>query len=143
MPKVVLVVGLPGSGKTHLAIEIAAQRGCMLFDDISAEEGDGDLPALYKALAEGKDCVLTDPFLCIPDHRTKCQMMLSQHELEWIFFENDKEQCIVNAEARRKVDGRYVLGSIHRFSSLYKIPEDYTPIPVWRPDENQADNRLL
>jgi len=116
-----MVVGLPGSGKTELAKQIAQSTGRQLIDDPTdmdfLEKSDGNI-------------VIADPFFCETHIRELALQVLAESfpdaELEVIFFENNPIQAKINARKRgtRKVDGL-----INHLSSIYQ-PEDET-LPVW------------
>ncbi len=129
MPTVVFIVGLPASGKTHLA-QAYVERGYMLFDDPSAE----DLKLIRETLQKGQDVVITDPYLCYGGLRARAESELDGYEHKWVYFENDPQQCHVNARTRpdKKVDN--LIGAL---TKQYLIPYGVLPIPVWR-DPNSA-----
>jgi hypothetical protein len=129
--RIVCVVGLPGSGKTHHMLE---NRG---VDDVFVDD-----PKLFLAykwtpqqLAEVNTLWIADPYFCIPEVRAQAEHKLIESygvSPTWIFFENDPEACMKNV-ARRN-DGRKVRGLIHALKGRYEIPPGATVIPVWRPE---------
>ena len=133
MPGVVFIVGLPASGKTHLAQTYVAD-GYVLFDDPSA----ADLPVIRETLQKGHDVVITDPSLCYGGLRCKAESEFLGYEHKWVYFENDPIQCHVNARTRpdKKVDNL-----IRALTKQYLIPEGVVPIPVWRDDP--ANNSIV
>lgn len=128
--QVVLIAGLPGSGKSRLAAEYGG-RGFVVVDDIRDRE------SLALPLARNADVVVTDPNFCKPAARAAAESWIRTTNplanVVWIFFSNDPDQCRLNV-ARRKAQGdaREVEGTIARMASLYAIPADATTIPVWR-----------
>ena len=125
--KVILIVGLPGSGKTHLARKLVQNQGLKLFDDIDS------LDQLFCALKNQESCIITDPNLCDPSIRAKALKILKENfeelTLEWIFFKNDPESCRKNVAFRN--DGRDVEATIKRFSKVYEVPEGVQSLDIW------------
>jgi len=121
MKKIILIAGLPASGKTHYAKEILADG--ILIDDPKSW---ADFPKNFDRL------VITDPFLCISKNREICEKWLNENysniNIEWIFFENNPIQCLKNAKYRenKKVDN-----FIKQLSSKYIIPHNSNVIKVY------------
>ncbi|MFA5491217.1 MAG: hypothetical protein WC284_18710 [Candidimonas sp.] len=118
-----LIIGLPGSGKTHLGKTLSEQLGCPFIDDIVDINGlpDHD-PFIVSDIAccDGNVARLAIEYM---EARFGC-------EVEVIYFVNDPEQCLRNVERRN--DGRLVTEAIKNYSKIYK---PINPIPVWKPDE--------
>lgn len=117
--KIIIIVGLPGSGKTYLGKELS--QGGDFIDDISIH-GLKSLENVTKDLL-----VITDPYLCRQTDRTKAQIILSKKfpncKIEWIYFENDVQKCINNVNKRfNNGDKRKVLGLIAILSKEYNPP---------------------
>ena len=137
MSKVIVIVGLPGSGKSVLAdsLVIPNVTNWTVFDDpaTSLEK----LKALKDHLKNDYDAVITDIYATEPSIREVMEMELKLWgaEIEWIFFSNEPEACIDNI-ARRTVAGddrRVSPGYVREASKNYVIPEDAKRIiPVWR-----------
>lgn len=113
--KVTLVAGLPGSGKTTLLKEMKSQ-GAVTVDDIA------DLDSLPASPVPW--LVVADVNFCIPEVRDRAGVEIRKRyghvDIEWVFFANDREQCLRNAEARN--DGRNVRPDIEVLSRRYVIP---------------------
>lgn len=122
-----LIAGLPASGKTHLARQIAAETGASLFDDPTPL----DLPSISAALKAGKDVVVTDPSFCAENVRRLAQTLFESYgaEVRWIFFENDYRACCRNAA--RRDDGRDVKATLLFHRNTYEVPEGADVRPVW------------
>lgn len=112
--KIILIVGLPASGKTTL---IKNMKG-HIFDDINTLDG---LPKILN-----KDLIIADVNFCVTEIRNKAvsilQGMYPNTEIEYIFFENNPEKCFENVKKRN--DNREVYGLILTYSKIYKIPKD-------------------
>ena len=114
---------MPGSGKTHLAYSIP---NAFVIDDIQSIE------SIREAISNNHHHIaITDPNLCESVTRKAAETILSEfsEEIDWIFFENNPEQCRKNVELRN--DGRLVEGSIKRFSRTYTIPMGAKVVPVF------------
>ena len=124
MSKVVVIIGLPGCGKTHL---LKSYVDYVQFDDIKLEQR----KQLINALMQDQNVVIADPFLCIPTNQQKCAELLEQYdkEIEWIYFANDPEACLINVRYRN--DGR----AVEQFISM--LTKTYEPGPnarsIWQP----------
>jgi hypothetical protein len=115
----VVIVGLPGSGKSHLGAQMAAQAGVPFFDDATA-------------LPSAPGFVLTHPELCKSD---LLDQVVAQMAHAWpgvpvrlVFFANDAEQALRNAATR---PGKPVAGLIRHLARAYAPPAD--ALPVWTP----------
>ena len=97
--KVVFYVGLPGSGKTTLLSKI--KKG-FVIDDFSLNI---DKLNAFKA-SEEETLYIADPMLCTvtmekaESSLNKMLLGLMIKETEWIFFENNLENCWYNVENR-------------------------------------------
>jgi len=116
MARIILIIGLPGSGKTYLAKARYEHLGYELVDEPK------DLPDL----SPEKDYVICDPHLCDPRTRELCRNILKDFEIEEIYFENDPQKCqnnINNREGGRKV-------TLKAFN--YEIPKGIKPLKIWQ-----------
>jgi len=136
-PKVTLIVGLPGSGKTFLAHDLARSEDARVFDDMKMS----DLKDIRKdILRHKKNMILVSPQLCFEATRKLVEATVKEWgaTVQVIYFENDPEQCLKNVESRD--DGRKVYFFIRDVSKEYKIPEDVNVIcRVWRPEDESVD----
>lgn len=121
--RIVLIAGLPASGKTHYARSL----GGILIDD--PQEGFSEFPDLH-------DCdllVVTDPYFCMTLLRSYAEkLMLARYpeaDIEWVFFENDPEQCQINARSR---PNKPVSKFIDQLSDNYTVPVGAMTVPVYR-----------
>jgi GTPase SAR1 family protein len=118
---ITFIVGLPASGKTTYMNKIATDE--LLFDDIK------DYKEILKVI-DTKNCIVTDPFLCNEDKRIKVEQLFKGHQQRWIYFENNKEQCLTNAESRPQKPVRL---TIEFLAKIYKPPAAENLLPVFCP----------
>lgn len=153
MAKLTIIVGMGGSGKSHLCQEIATSQNAHAFDDATLVVDD-DTRAGFKCLGEivarllsNHDCVMDEPHLTNEEFRAKfksfCDEFLAGVEQEWIFFDYDPLACINNVfeDIRNGVKCEKIgrLESIVNQIVEYKVPAagDYpgyeSPRPVIKP----------
>lgn len=150
MGNLIIIVGLPGSGKSrYIEKETARIRaaglllGLVSHDYMACSMGNDPHPSksanladLRKDLADGKTCIIAD--IAFTEPRTRDALVATLKSvpsltIDWIYFANDLEQCLrnigyVNATYHRSDSTR--VAAARRFSPLYKIPDDVTPLPV-------------
>jgi len=135
MSKLRIIVGLPGSGKTHYAEANPMGR---LFDDPANNEN--AMAEMKAAIKAREDVTITDVFFVEPMIRMAGLIAISSWvttpiDTELIFFENNPDACVANIVRRN--DGRLVSdGYVHELAAGYFIPDGATVIPVWTPQEN-------
>ena len=125
MSKVILIIGLPGSGKTYLAKTKYVPLGYTLVDDPL------DRNHIDRLLYAGHDLVITDPHLCNESTRELAYKHLHNMNcvVSMVFFENNVEKCKKLIELRN--DGR----NIKTFSAFnYKIPKNVIPLKIYEPE---------
>lgn len=121
---IILIVGLPGSGKTHLANQLSNSN--RVFDDITSLD---ELPY-------NDNFVITDVNFC--DNKIlsmaikKLNELYPNHFIEVIYFENDSDKCRKNVIYRCSEfnDCRNVEGTIRRFEKIYYPPANAEKIWV-------------
>lgn len=137
MKSITLIVGLPGSGKTHLAKEMAKVEGMsyVVFDDISHNKDMFKLMFLSGKPDNTDDIIITDYSLCNPLTRHACESLLERlfpdYEIYWIYFENNPEKCHNNVKSRTD-ESRKVDNLIDLLSKQYTIPSDKTALKIWQ-----------
>lgn len=133
--RVTLIAGLPGSGKTFL-LRSMREDGSTCIDDI---RGLSDLPEHRVPWL-----AVSDVNFCRQDVRNSAEFEIVRRfgpvDLEWIFFENDPEQCRSNVAERN--DGRNVHADIDALCRLYVVPEDAESIPVFGAQASDAASIL-
>ncbi len=115
--KIILVVGLPGSGKTHLAHSLVDKHEHMsIVDDITTLD----------QLPESGDIVITDVNFCDGNILEKAIVIFHEKydnaKIFTVYFENDPDAARRNVAYRD--DGRNVEGTIRRFEKIYNPPDD-------------------
>ena len=137
MSNILFIVGLPGSGKSTLAKKINKDNDgkYLIIDDPKNFELDIQ-PHL------DRDLIITDPQLCFEKNRKKAEERIKsiskEAKVDWIYFENDPESCLVNAEVRNRANQisfkpvKNVKTFIENFSKYYTIPTDATVVEVYK-----------
>jgi hypothetical protein len=153
MPRVVLIVGLCGCGKSHMAQDYAT-RGYVCLDEsfegrrfaaLSGKNLSTDkFSELKKQLAHGRDCAFTEAMLMFENERQEFEPCLKQLQamkgvtVEWVFFANDPEAANHNCrnDSNRK-DPEGAVRNNERWTHCYEIPPGHTPRPIFRiPEKN-------
>lgn len=131
MKKCIVIVGMPGSGKTHYGNALSKENGYPFLDDITPSN---KFQTLLEISNMNQNVILSDVSLCIPEIRDQAANILHSlgYEIEWIFFEKNAEKCVRNVE--RRADNRFVLPSIHVLERLYEIPEGVNARLIWDGD---------
>lgn len=135
--RVVLVIGLPASGKTTWArtqvarLQALGVDARLLDDPRSAEE-------LAAGLEQGCQLLfITDPHLCAPGVGCAAERRLSTqgHEVTSVFFANDPERCLVNAARRpEKSVARFIV----QLAKSYQLPDGVVGLPVYEATAGNA-----
>src|SRR5687768_11341227 len=101
-PKIVFIVGTPGSGKSYLGRKLAKELGGIFLDDTTNVRFFKHFAKKYQVLVNAHPC------LCNPKQRNKAVeeilRVLPDAEFSWHFFENDYSACKENIHRRN--DGR-------------------------------------
>lgn len=132
MNKITIIVGLPGSGKTHLGNRLSKEMGIPFFDDCATDKNSWDAAVAH--IKSGGDCILTDPKFCRPKTMatltTKiAEVMVGGVMYNYHYFANEPEVCIRNLQDR---DERVVSDRFVRELSAEYNPVSYITIPCYR-----------
>jgi hypothetical protein len=134
MAQVTFILGLCGSGKSHLAEQLKKETGAEIFENILADAG--SLPALIECLRSGRDCIVDEVRFCLPAYRSQILEYLSQLtniSLHWICYENDLESANWNVIHRKnKADPEGHLDINLRLHPHYEYPANAEIIPIQR-----------
>lgn len=118
--KIVLIIGLPGSGKTHYAQNLAGP-GTLIIDDCTKD----DVICLPSS-DSFHTIVIIDANFCIPGILNCALAFLNAHygdpEIEMVWFENAPEKALNNIKHRN--DGRKVTMFIQDNTATYDPPAD-------------------
>jgi len=120
MVQLILIVGLPGSGKTTLSNELK-EKGYEIYDDFITHFYDGHA---LTAIKNNKKVCLNDPRLCSYEiFQRQMDIILkfiSKDKIKLVLFENNSEKCIINATGR-KDDRKGIRETIEYYSKLYDL----------------------
>lgn len=133
MPIVFMIIGLPGSGKSHL-IEKEFAKGTpkdTLYNFGLIVDDPTDLTKISQAIEGERNIVIADPNLCNPDIREKAVQMFKEagYNIKYRYFENNQEKCKRNIAHRN--DGRNIK-NLDYFN--YQIPKDAGVETIWQPN---------
>ena len=154
MPKITIIIGLPGSGKTMYLKDNAEKfRDFFICDDYHKSgykkskcfEDSLFYDDMQKALKEGKNVALTDIAYCKTERLKNAEEGIKKiaKELnlkiktEYLYFENDPETCKQNILRRNRANRIFrELKYIDETSKQYAIPKGVKIFPVFRKEKN-------
>lgn len=136
MAKVTFVVGLCGSGKTHLSEQIARETGAEVFEGPVGKQKT-EIPRLLQCLKSGVDCVVEEITFCSCDAREWIVRRIKHEapgtQIEWRCYENDLEAANHNVRLRRnKGEPDDHISINQRAHSQYTYPDGCHPIRIFR-----------
>ena len=134
MAKITFILGLCGSGKTHLSEQLKKETGAEVFENLLT--GGRSLPGLIQCLKDGKDCIVDEVRFCLPVYRHEIIQSLSEIagiRIDWICYENDLESANWNVIHRtNKGDTEGHLDINLRLHPHYDYPAGAKIIPIQR-----------
>lgn len=117
--KVIIVIGLPGSGKTYLSKNICKSK-YILYDDFVKHFYNGDL---LRDITNGEKVCMNDPRLCMPNVFHRYINIIMKHtetkNILLIIYDNYPEKCIFNINNRKNKE-RFI-SAIYGYSKIYDI----------------------
>lgn len=118
--KLIIIIGLPGSGKTTYFHEKLKPLGFKFFDDFVSSMCNG---TMVRAIKDGTtDICIADPRLC--NYQTFMKVMrvievyIDKSDITIILFENDRDKCLLNASKRTN---KNVSRTIEFNSNIYDL----------------------
>lgn len=139
--KVIVIIGLPGSGKTTLVETLRKNiSNCIIYDDFQIYEAMNNIGKTNMIISDGGIIEKPNTFL----NRIKELCEEKNSILEEMYFENNPKSCEVNIlkrwekmseEEKRKEQHKnpnILLKQMWWYSSKYKIPENKKIIPVFK-----------
>jgi tRNA uridine 5-carbamoylmethylation protein Kti12 len=125
--KIILLVGLPGSGKTTYGKSL----GFPFCDDLSQN---GGIIALREVDPATETLIISDHSLIYPKSRKAFESILDRiflvtEPFEYVIWDNNPEACYQNI--LRRDDGRIISSpALQQMSKEYIYPYKVTPRPV-------------
>ena len=123
-PRLIVIIGLPGSGKTELMNKYSISN-YELFDDFVTSFFIGRLSSY---LRQNKKVCACDPRLCLVEnfqyYFNKFTEIVPTNSILIILFENNPEQCINNINLRTREQGnekQNILNNVRDYSKNYDL----------------------
>jgi hypothetical protein len=134
LPKVILIIGLPGSGKTYKANELHKKLNGIWVIKNDPKSLDELLPYMECKT----NLIITDPNLCNSINREDAISFFRSKDymVELMFFEHNIEKCKRNLQYRNdnKVISKYALEKW-----IYDIPKWIVPLKIWQSQAPSAN----
>lgn len=111
MAKVIFILGLSGSGKTHLAKEMIKKSPATIMDEGFNVDFNKNYKKLISVLLKGEDCIVIEIELCYEEDlrkqiKKKLVNDVPEVEIVWKCFENDIEKAKKNILRRKEQGGK-------------------------------------
>ena len=121
--KLVIVIGLPGSGKTNYIN--SAPKSALKFDDFIGTFCTGELMS-SSGLGSGLECYISDSRLCnymiFKDVMSRINSRFKVQDLKLVLFNNDVKSCIDNVRRKHSKNAtKKIVEDIIAFSHIYLL----------------------
>jgi predicted kinase len=143
-PRLIVVSGLPGSGKSHYldALLAAGEADYICHDFHARAVGDSKLvrdsvhlSELLEALRTGKTCAVADVAFCREQRRDAfievVKGAIPDVLIELRCFRNDPTACLANAKRRNRDSLERERNLIEKYSRAYEIPSSAAVLEVY------------
>ncbi len=118
--QVIIIIGLPGSGKTTYSDTNEELKDCIIFDDFIRYFWKG---YVMKSIKNNDKVCLIDPRLCMFDvfkrYISKIEKYVSRDKIKLVIFDNNPDQCLLNIKDRDNRKG--IDRTILEYSKVYNI----------------------
>lgn len=123
--RLVIVIGLPGAGKTTLCQQIADRTRCQIHDDFITHMYNG---RLIDDLQTHSLVWINDPRLCQPqilnDYMPRLEAHIPRSQILLILFPNDADRAVQHL-LQRDIKPRLTPATVCNYSKLYDL-NNYT-----------------
>lgn len=136
--KIHILIGLPGSGKTHLLNSLNVK-----FVDNVYDKYPWNFEQTIELIRGKEECAVSDVIFCETDNLEKFKGLVRNWEVHQYFFKNHPMECKFNVIRRNGKKYLEQLALIDRLSRNYVIPElgkNDKIIPVYKDYENKKPN---
>lgn len=122
--KVILIVGLPGSGKTQLGHKLIEQiEDSVFFDSVT---NNTEMEQIGNACRKYKTVIMASPYLCVDSARYRASKFFKKINkkvrITWRFFDYNVSACIQNLPTQKK--------EILEVAEHYTIPPNVKKLKV-------------
>ena len=153
MPKLIIVIGLPGSGKSYYIKKLLGDKKIepeYVYDDFHANAHNDSskvtasryFHSLIEGLKNGKNCLVSDIAFCKNERMEALKNTIVEPcEIELHCFENNPTQCKKNIAIRARESANTEMSLVNSLTCEYQIPEGAKLIPVY--DNRSGDLQTL
>jgi len=144
MPKLIIIIGLPGSGKSHYIKNLVAYGEIEkehVYDDFhaNAHNNSSEVTAsqhfipLIESLKNDKNCLVSDIVFCKNERMEALKNTIVELcEIELHCFENNPMQCKKNIAIRARESANKEMSLVDSLTCEYQIPKRAKLITVYQ-----------